>query len=589
MSIGSLQMNFSEVLLIVGFGFVIGWIFFSATGAAKRGERAQFVEVAPTLMTSLGILGTFVGIVVGLFSFDPSQIDESIKDLLGGLRTAFVTSVFGMGSTILFKWIISRNHQQTDNSVVLDEVGPKEIFGQLQKQSESMELLVRAVGGSEENSMVGQLKLLRSDVNDFRSSQQRAHQGFEDKLWQQLREFSEMLSKSATEQVIEALRQVIIDFNRNLTEQFGDNFKRLDESVKKLVDWQSEYKTQLERMIELFDQGVQSIDATKGAVVEIKEQTGRIPGDMQALANVINVNQHQIQELSRHLEAFMALRQQAVLAVPEIQQKLEEVGQQLRDGAENMRTVILEGAADFGEHVKSANFSIEHMAKDVALKTESISSELTDAMVKVEQNTDRIKNGVSEAVSVAMDAVQNNVTKASDVALKVVTDAAQGMAIEAEKAQKQSADSYQKLADNISATMDMVQANMTKASNTAMKAVTNTADGLVAEAERAQKQAADSFNQMAENVNREVDAILQSVRTDVERSLGGVEKQIQEAVTLTGEAVNSQLRAVDSALEQQLNKALSDLGTALASIARRLVDIYDSQSSDLATSQGRRP
>lgn len=538
MSIGSLQMSFLEVLLIAVFGLLIVWIFISATGAAKRGERAKFVEAAPTLMTSLGILGTFVGIVVGLFTFDPSQIDESIKDLLGGLRTAFVTSVFGMAFTIAFKWVTSKKTPVTDIAAVVDEVGPKEIFTQLQKQNESMDLLVRAVGGSEENSMVGQLKLLRSDVNDFRSSQQRAHQAFEDKLWQQLREFTEMLSKSATEQVIEALRQVIIDFNRNLTEQFGDNFKRLDESVKKLVDWQAEYKIQLERMIDLFDQGVQSIDATKGAVVEIKEQTGRIPGDMQALADVINVNQHQILELSRHLEAFMALRQQAVLAVPEIQQKLEEVGQQLRDGAENMRTVILEGAADFGEHVKTANNSIEHMAKEVAQKTDSISSDLTDAMIKVEQNTDRIKNGVSEAVSVAMDAVQANVTKASD---------------------------------------------------TALKAVTNTADGLVAEAERAQKQTADSFKQMADSVNSELNTILQSVRTDVERSLGGVEKQIQEAVTRTGEAVNTQLRAVDSALEQQLNKALSDLGTALASIARRLVDIYDSQSSDLGNTQGRRP
>nr|WP_174863111.1 hypothetical protein [Comamonas jiangduensis] len=68
-----------------------------------------------------------------------------------------------------------------------------------------------------------------------------------------------------------------------------------------------------------------------------------------------------------------------------------------------------------------------------------------------------------------------------------------------------------------------------------------------------------------------------------------MEKQIQEAVTRTGEAVNTQLRAVDSALEQQLNKALSDLGTALASIARRLVDIYDIQSRDLGNTQGRRP
>lgn len=537
MSIGSLQMSVLEILLIAVFGLLIVWIFISACRASKRGERAKFVEAAPTLMTSLGILGTFIGIVVGLFAFDPNQIDESIKDLLGGLRTAFVTSVFGMGFTIAFKWFVSKKTPVNDIAGSVDEVGPTEIFTQLQKQNETMDLLLRSVGGSEENSMVGQLKLLRTDVNDYRSSQQRAQQNFEEKLWHQLREFAEMLSKSATEQVIEALRQVIIDFNHNLTDQFGDNFKRLDESVKKLVDWQAEYKIQLERMIDLFDQSVQSIDATKGAVVEIKEQTGRIPGDMQALADVISVNQHQIQELSRHLEAFMALRHQAVLAVPEIQQKLEEVGQQLRDGAENMRTVILEGAADFGEHVKTANHSIEHMAKEVAQKTDTISSDLTDAMIKVEQNTDRIKNGVSEAVSAAMDSVQANVIKAND---------------------------------------------------TALKAVTKTSDSLVAETERTQKQTADNFKRMADSINRELDIILQSMRSDVALSLDGVEKQIQEAVTRTGEAVNTQLRAVDSALEQQLNKALSDLGSALASIARRLVDTYDSQSRDLDSVQGRR-
>jgi len=535
---GSANISFLEIGLISFFGILIIWVFITANAAAKRNQSVKYVEAAPTLMTSLGILGTFVGIVIGLYAFDPAQIDESIKELLEGLRTAFVTSVFGMGATIVFKWINSKKIPQSDGSKVLEEVGPKEIFAELKKQNESMELLVRAVGGSEENSMVGQIKLLRTDVNDFRSGQQRSQTAFEEKLWEQLKDFAEMLSKSATEQVIEALRQVIIDFNRNLTEQFGENFKRLDESVKKLVDWQAEYKVQLERMIELFDQGVQSIDATKGAVVEIKEQTGRIPEDMKALAEVMNVNQHQIQELSRHLEAFMALRQQAVQAVPEIQQKLEEIGQQLRDGAEKMQMVILEGAVEFGDHVKQANSSVENMAREVALKTETISTELTDAMIKVEQNTDRIKNGVSEAVAVAMDAVQVNVTKSSE---------------------------------------------------TALKAVVESANTLMTEAERAQQQSTDSFKRMAENINREVETILQSVRTDVERSLGGVEKQIQEAVSQTGEAVNTQLRAVDSALEQQLNKALSDLGTALATIARRLVDIYETQSVDSTSSQGRRP
>lgn len=71
------------------------------------------------------------------------------------------------------------------------------------------------------------------------------------------------MAKGATEQIIDALRQVIIDFNQNLTEQFGENFKALDASVKKLVEWQGNYKTQIEQMSEQYQQSVESPVETK--------------------------------------------------------------------------------------------------------------------------------------------------------------------------------------------------------------------------------------------------------------------------------------------------------------------------------------
>ena len=42
------------------------------------------------LLTSLGIFGTFLGICVGLWYFDPDFIQESVKGLLGGLKIAFL-------------------------------------------------------------------------------------------------------------------------------------------------------------------------------------------------------------------------------------------------------------------------------------------------------------------------------------------------------------------------------------------------------------------------------------------------------------------------------------------------------------------
>lgn len=47
-------------------------------------------------MGALGILGTFIGIIIGLLNFNTESIDTSIPVLLGGLKTAFITSIVGM-------------------------------------------------------------------------------------------------------------------------------------------------------------------------------------------------------------------------------------------------------------------------------------------------------------------------------------------------------------------------------------------------------------------------------------------------------------------------------------------------------------
>ena len=46
---------------------------------------------------SVGVLGTFVGIFIGLQSFNPQDIINSVNEILVGLKTAFFTSIVGMG------------------------------------------------------------------------------------------------------------------------------------------------------------------------------------------------------------------------------------------------------------------------------------------------------------------------------------------------------------------------------------------------------------------------------------------------------------------------------------------------------------
>ena len=67
--------------------------------------HAQLAELIPGLLTSLGILGTFVGLMQGLTSVDFSNAEgtiQSIPRLLSGMRFAFATSVAGISCSLLF-------------------------------------------------------------------------------------------------------------------------------------------------------------------------------------------------------------------------------------------------------------------------------------------------------------------------------------------------------------------------------------------------------------------------------------------------------------------------------------------------------
>ena len=523
-----------DFLKSAAFTWVLNGIFFVAIALAfivaskslRSGHRQNYVEYAPSLMTSLGLFGTFLGILIGLFQFDSKHIDGSIQQLLSGLQTAFVTSIMGMAAAILFK-IKQTGHMdrasEMKSDVPLRDITPKDIHAEMVKQHQALSFIAKGIGGDGDRSLIGQLQMLRTEVTDFSTKLQGRQEKFEDQLWSQMNAFAEMMSKSATEQVIEALKQVIVEFNQKLTEQFGENFQKLDASVQKLVEWQHNYMQQLDDMTKLYRLGTESIEATKNAVESIRSETARIPQDMEQLNSVITVNQHQITELTRHLDAFVSMRNEAVIAVPQIQQKLEQVGEQLLSGADKVNMMLIQGSAQFEESVKHTNSSLINSANAISSQSEKISDDMKDALELLGLNTERIRTGITATISESMTAVS-------------------------EKSQ-----------DIVSKSGDAV-------------------DAVLAGLRKAMEQAVDGSDRARVETQRAMDANNTAMVQYADRSLQAVEKQVQEAVNRTNEAVNAQLRQLDEALSRQLNAALQELGSSLATIAGHLVQTYRRES-----------
>lgn len=395
------------------FLFTIIGTFVASLYLAYSGKAHSFTRYTPGLLTSLGILGTFIGIVIGLLDFNIKDIDGSIEALLAGLKTAFITSLSGMAGAIVFK-VISTTKVFYENRVIDDfplEVEAKDILKAIKDQDKKFDLLVKALSSDDESSLSAQIKLLRTDLNDQNrklvkgiSIQIKAFQIFSEKLWINLNDFAEILSKSATETIIEALKDVIVDFNDNLTEQFGDNFKALDASVKKLVDWQTNYGNQLEQMIAQYSQGVLAITDIEKAVSIISDETKSIPETMNSLKSVLTVNQHQIKELSNHLHAFKEIKENAVQAFPEIQAHIDKTIQGISlssQKASDSYQLLLSNTEDVQ---KTFTKSIEKTQNQL----ESTVSELIEKQVsEMHKSFKALENEVQKSVDQTGQAVNN--------------------------------------------------------------------------------------------------------------------------------------------------------------------------------------
>lgn len=65
------------------------------------------VQSMPGLLTGVGILFTFVGLTMGVFGLDPTdaeRLTQGIQRLLGGMSLAFLTSIAGIATALIWTW-----------------------------------------------------------------------------------------------------------------------------------------------------------------------------------------------------------------------------------------------------------------------------------------------------------------------------------------------------------------------------------------------------------------------------------------------------------------------------------------------------
>lgn len=100
-------------------------------------QKRRWIENLPSLISTLGVIGTFAGITVGLINFDTGNLDKSIPLLLEGLKTAFFTSLAGMLGSLILTRQVSAVFDKQDGGVSDINMAAGEIVKAVKEMSDS--------------------------------------------------------------------------------------------------------------------------------------------------------------------------------------------------------------------------------------------------------------------------------------------------------------------------------------------------------------------------------------------------------------------------------------------------------------------
>jgi hypothetical protein len=166
---------------------------------------AQTVRNTPSILTSFGIFGTFLGIAFGLMRFDSADIEARVPIMIDGLGVAVWSSIVGIlgGLSIRLRNTLSSIRKDSDN---------------VEKPATVSDL----------NNTI---TTLNSNLEQLREESRADSQA----LLASTRSYQEQMVEANSDALTTALAKVMTEFNSRIQVQYGENFQKFNESLGRLL------------------------------------------------------------------------------------------------------------------------------------------------------------------------------------------------------------------------------------------------------------------------------------------------------------------------------------------------------------------
>ena len=337
-----------ELVVTIIFGILVAYILYFFLKEKQYSKESVLGNIASTI----GVLGTFVGISIGLWKFNPNDITSSVPLLLSGMKIAFATSIIGMAASIFMKYIALKNEDEENiddimelfNTMIAESRNVNNTLIENQKQTENVLNKVSEIWASHQENLTVELKSEILNLNNNTISKQ---------------------------------EELIGEFKK-----LGECFTLLNSGVNNLLTWQENYKETIENTTKELETVIQTIHNADESIESISKNSSLIKENKENLSEVlkeINKTQNVIIDSNK---SIIEISNTAKESIPQINEHFTNIDNRTKESTAYLQTLI-------SENLNNIKSYLEKITEDVLSKTTQ----------SIYENNRQFKYEISEHIS----------------------------------------------------------------------------------------------------------------------------------------------------------------------------------------------
>ena len=540
--------------------------YFSVAAFTEGMKGGLWSGLAGTF-TGIGILGTFIGLTIGLAGVDTSStgaLSSSISGLLGGMSTAFVTSIFGIVSAIVFGVWHSQNMKRFGDAVsrftdALDQVFIRKSVEEILLEELAESRAQRAAMEQLSTDMAISICDHLPDVLDQLA--EKMDSAMKGNLDTMLAGLSERQDKQT-----EQLMQISSNTNSLVIggfDQLGDVLKKgvgqgAEELGNSLKNLSSDIASLAEGIRDILDRSTKaSSEANQKTLDALNEAISKMNETMEGMAN------KQTEETDKNIQRMTALME-------EMKTTMKDIFDEMSASAKEQRTEIGKIAKDSADQTKenlgAINASVKELMAEIADQMQQMQSMMDTHEKHMQETLDQMRQAVSSSGNV-VNAAGKTVEAAGKTA-KVFVEAADDVSMKlktaAEPLQK-AAQPLQQAAASLDSGVQVLAQSMTKQQADA-KSVAESMQKISGDYMKSSLYVKSALEE-ARNSWTAYEKRFKGVSGELEKAFAQLDNGMQNYNKVTNEGLMEKLKEFDNTISMAVNTLADVTGDVNENIA----------------------